>query len=117
MKTRNAVRPAKKKQGKDGASTGAGSSTEIKDATAMVCYGCGDKGHSMRACIKVEEGAKKSIMDEKFQEWKEARNEKEDKKEIGSLAQVQGADRDLVYEVLFAKAEHVRGTLIPTQDH
>jgi Zinc knuckle len=67
-KIRNEVRAAKKKQRNDGASTGAGSSTEIKDAAAMACYACGDKGHALRECTKVEEGAKKSIMEEKFQE-------------------------------------------------
>jgi hypothetical protein len=44
----------------------------------------------------VEENAKKSIMDEKFQEWKDVRKEKKDKKKIGSLTQVQGVDRDHV---------------------
>jgi hypothetical protein len=33
----------------------------------MVCYGCGDKGHALRECTKVEEGAKKSITEEKLQ--------------------------------------------------
>jgi hypothetical protein len=104
-KTRNEVRAAKKKQRNDGASTGSGSSTEIKDAAAMVCYACGDKGHALRECTKVEEGAKESITEGKFQEWKEARKDKKDEKEIGTLAQVQGADRYHVYEVLLAKAE------------
>jgi RNase H-like domain found in reverse transcriptase/Reverse transcriptase (RNA-dependent DNA polymerase)/Integrase zinc binding domain/Integrase core domain/Aspartyl protease len=107
-KTRNDLRAAKKKQpkqGKDGARTSAGPSSETKGTTAIVCYGCGDKGHALRECTKVEEDAKKSIMNEKFQEWKDARKEKKDKKKIGSLTQVQGVDRDHVYEVLFAKTD------------
>jgi hypothetical protein len=108
-KTRGEPRAAKKKQPKqrkDGARTGAGPSSETKDASAIVCYGCGDKGHALKDCTKVEEDAKKSIMGEKFQEWKAARKEERDKKKIGSLTQVQGAaDRDHVYEVTFAKSD------------
>jgi hypothetical protein len=106
-KTRNELHAAKKKPklGKDGARTSAGPSSETRDTTTIVCYGCGDKGRALRECTKEEEDAKKSIMDGKFQEWKVARQGKKGKKKIGSLTQVQGVDRNHVYEVIFAKTD------------
>jgi hypothetical protein len=92
-KASNELRAAKRKQPKqrkDGARTGARPSSESKNTAAMVSYGCIAKGNALRECTKVEENAKKSIMDGKFQEWKNERMEKDDKNKIGSLAQVQG---------------------------
>jgi hypothetical protein len=91
-KARNELCATTKKQfklSKEGARTDSGPSSDAKNPAIMVCYGCEEKGHALGECTKVEEDAKKSIMNDKFQEWKEARKEKKEKKKIGSITRRQ----------------------------
>jgi cytochrome c553 len=91
---------SKKKQCKESARP---SASEDK-SSVRACFGCGEIGHAIKDCPKVDDAQKKTILAAKYKEWRQDKKSTDPMKQLARM-QPDSAMREL-YDVMFGNTVH-----------
>jgi cytochrome c553 len=92
---------SKKKQRKVSARP---SASEDK-SSVRACFGCGEIGHAIKDCPKVDAAQNKTMLAAKYKEWRQDKRSTDTMKKLARMQQPDSAVREL-YDVMFGNTVH-----------